>query len=99
MNLDVFAQDLTAKSSSGSQMKLSGKASSLKADASSGSELDAQELLVLNCNAEASSGAEITVNVKQQLESHVSSGGNINYYGDPVSVNKNKSHSGSVNKM
>jgi hypothetical protein len=99
LTLEVFSKDITAKSSSGSNMTLSGKASSLKADASSGSELNAKKLLVLNCNAEASSGAEVTVNVKERLETHSSSGGDINYYGNPVSVNSDKSHSGSVNKM
>ena len=99
LEVEVFAQDLIAKSSSGADLKVSGKATSLNADASSGSELDAKELLVINCNAEASSGAEVTVNVQDKLETHVSSGGDINYYGNPVSVNSNKSHSGSVHKM
>lgn len=99
LNVEVFAKDLSAKSSSGADLEVSGKASSLMADASSGSELNAKELLVVTCNAEASSGAGVTVNVKEKLETHVSSGGDINYYGNPVSVNSNKSHSGSVNKM
>ncbi|MBK5212812.1 MAG: DUF2807 domain-containing protein [Flavobacteriaceae bacterium] len=99
LKVEVFAQELSAKSSSGADLEISGKASSLTADASSGSEIDAKELLVINCNAEASSGAEVTVNVKEKLETHVSSGADINYYGNPVSVNSNKSHSGSVNKM
>ncbi len=99
LKVEVFAKDLIAKSSSGADLEVSGKASSLRADASSGSELDAKELLVINCNAEASSGAGVTVNVKEKLETQVSSGGDINYYGNPISVNSNESHSGSVNKM
>lgn len=99
LNLEVFSKDLTAKTSSGADMTLVGKASSLNATASSGSELDAKKLLVLNGKAKASSGAEVTVNVKQRLETHASSGGEINYYGNPVSVNQNESNSGSVTKM
>jgi hypothetical protein len=99
LKVEVFTKDLTAKTSSGSGLAVSGKASSLTADASSGSELDAKELLVINCKAEASSGAGVTVNVKEKLETQVSSGGDIKYYGNPLSVNSNKSHSGSVNKM
>ncbi len=99
INVEIFAKNLTAKTSSGADLIVSGKASSLKADASSGSELNAKELLVIECNAEASSGAEVTVNVKDNLETNVSSGGEVNYYGNPVSVNSNKSHSGNVNKM
>ncbi len=99
LNVEIFAKNLTAKTSSGADLIVSGKATSLKADASSGSELNAKELLVIECNAEASSGAEVTVNVKDNLETNVSSGGEVNYYGNPVSVNSNKSHSGNVNKM
>lgn len=99
LKLEIFSEDLDIKSSSGSEVEVSGKASSLNADASSGSEIDAEKLLVVNCNAEASSGAEVTINVKDRLETNVSSGGNIKYYGNPVSVNSNKSHSGSVKKM
>ncbi len=99
LKVEVFSKELSAKSSSGSDLKVSGKASSFTADASSGSEIDAKELFVATCNAEASSGAEVTVNVKDNLETHVSSGGNVNYYGDPISVNSNKSSTGSVKKM
>ncbi|AFL81616.1 Protein of unknown function (DUF2807) [Aequorivita sublithincola DSM 14238] len=99
LKVEVFTQQLSAKSSSGSDLEISGKASSLDADASSGSEINAKKLLVINCIAEASSGAEVTVNVQEKLETKIGSGGEINYYGNPVSVNSNKSHSGSVNKM
>jgi hypothetical protein len=99
LKVDVFTQELNAKTSSGGELEVSGKATSLNADASSGSEIDAKKLLVINCNAEASSGAEVTVNVQEKLDTRVSSGGEINYYGTPVDLTGNKSHSGSVNKM
>lgn len=99
LKVEIFSKELVIKSSSGSEVIVSGKATSLKADASSGSEIDAEKLLVVNCYADASSGAEVTVNVKDKLETHVSSGGNVKYYGNPISVNSNKSHSGSVKKM
>ncbi|SRX55028.1 head GIN domain-containing protein [Aequorivita sp. CIP111184] len=99
LKVEVFTKNLTAKTSSGADLEVSGKASSLIADASSGSELNARDLLVISCNAEASSGAEVTVNVKDNLETKVSSGGDVNYYGNPVSVNSNESHSGNVHKM
>ena len=99
LNVEVFTQELSAKASSGSNLNVTGKASSLNAQASSGSELQAKELLVINCTAQASSGAEVNVHVQDKLETQVSSGGEINYYGNPLSVNSNKSQSGNVNKM
>lgn len=99
LKVEVFSQELTVTSSSGAEIEISGKATSIKANASSGSEIDAKDLLVINCDAKASSGAEVVVNVKDRLETKVSSGGEIKYYGNPTSVNSNKSHSGSVRKM
>lgn len=98
MKLEVFSKEVTASTSSGSDMDLSGKASTLIAKASSGSELNAKELLVINCTADASSGSEIKVTVKEKLDAKASSGADVNYYGNPTSVNSNNSSSGSVRK-
>lgn len=98
IKVEVFSKELSAKTSSGADIKVSGKASSFTAEASSGSDLDAKKLLTINCNAKASSGADISVNVQERLETKVSSGGDINYYGNPNSVDSNKSSAGSVRK-
>jgi len=98
MSLEVLSKELSAQTSSGAELELTGKASSFSGKASSGSELDAKELLTLNSIAEASSGAEITINVKEKLNANASSGGDIAYYGNPTSVNVNKSSSGRVKK-
>lgn len=98
IKVEVFSKELSAKTSSGADIEVSGKASSFNAQASSGSELDAAKLQTINCIAKASSGANISVNVKENLETNVSSGADINYYGNPVSVNSNRSSSGSVRK-
>lgn len=98
IELEVFSQDLDIKASSGADMKISGKSSSLTAQASSGSDINAKNLLVLNCIAKASSGAEIDVNVKEKIDANASSGGEVNYYGDPTVSNSKKSSSGSVRK-
>lgn len=99
MEIEILAKEVYAETSSGSDMKVSGKATSLKAKASSGSELNAKDLLVLNCNAGASSGADITVNVQERLEAEASSGGDVNYYGNPAAVNTNGGRSGSIHKL
>lgn len=99
IELEVFTKTLRAEASSGADIVLTGKASDLDADASSGSDIDAKELLVVSCVAEASSGADITVNVKEKLNARASSGGDINYYGNPTAVTNNSSRSGNVEKM
>ncbi len=99
LEIEVFSKDISAQTSSGAEIKVAGKASSLVAKASSGSELDAKDLTVVSCTAEASSGAEIKLNVKEFLDANASSGADIQYVGNPTSVNANKSSSGSVKKL
>ena len=99
LEIEVDARDLTAKTSSGADIKLSGRAKYFSADASSGSDLNAKNLQVDKCRAEASSGADIIVNVANSLDAKASSGGDIRYYGDPVTVNKKDGHSSAIRKM
>lgn len=99
LEIEVDARELTAKTSSGSDIKVTGRAKYLTADASSGSDLNAKNLKVDKCRAEASSGADITVHVETSLDAKASSGGDIRYYGDPVTVNKKDGHSSAIRKM
>ncbi|AXG70416.1 putative auto-transporter adhesin, head GIN domain [Kordia sp. SMS9] len=98
VKVDVEAESVSCSTSSGADIKISGIADSLEATASSGSDIHAQDLVVKDCNASASSGADVTVHVTQKLVASSSSGGDVNYYGNPESVSKNKSVSGGVHK-
>ena len=69
----------------------------LYANASSGSDIKARDFIVQSCNADASSGADISVNVSENLIADASSGGDISYTGD-ATVQMKKSVSGSVHK-
>ncbi len=99
LEVEVFSKELYAETSSGADLEVSGKASILYANSSSGSDLNAKKLQVITCKAKASSGSDITVSVKESLDAKASSGGDIRYYGDPISVTKKDSSSGSVIKM
>ncbi|RMA64751.1 head GIN domain-containing protein [Ulvibacter antarcticus] len=99
VEVEIFAKEAYVETSSGAEIKVTGKTSTLKAKASSGSEIDAKELETIDCIADASSGGDITVTVKDNLEAEASSGGSIDYYGDPAAVTNNGSRSGNVRKM
>ncbi|WP_046744564.1 head GIN domain-containing protein [Kordia zhangzhouensis] len=98
VKIEVEAENVFCSSSSGADIKISGTAQSLVAKASSGSDIAAKDLEVKSCDASASSGADVTVTVSEKLVANSSSGGDISYYGNPNSVSKNKSVSGSVHK-
>ncbi len=94
---EVIAKLIEADASSGADIKVSGKTDSFYADASSGADIKAQKLKAEKCNADASSGAGISVNVSETLTADASSGADISYTGD-AAVTKKKSVSGSVRK-
>jgi hypothetical protein len=70
----------------------------MKANASSGSEIDAKNLLANEVNAEASSGATISVHPIVSLDAEASSGGSINYNKVPKSIRKETNSGGSIHQ-
>lgn len=86
---------LTVRQSSGSTASLSGRATSLDVESSSGASFDAADLLTERCRAEASSGSSVRVAVKDDLVAQASSGGSISYKGSPQ-LTKRTSSGGSV---
>ncbi|MFK7747900.1 MAG: head GIN domain-containing protein [Kordia sp.] len=98
IDLEIEVDNVTCTASSAAKIKISGIAETLEADASSASDIYARELTVKNCNATASSASDITVNVTDRLVASSSSAGDVNYYGNPESVSKNKSSAGGIHK-
>jgi hypothetical protein len=97
IEVSLRANEIKANASSGANIEMSGEANDLEIRASSGSGVRAKDLLVKSCNANASSGADISINVSDILVADASSGANINYSGE-ATVERKKSVSGSVNK-
>lgn len=97
LKLEVIAEEIFANTSSGADIKISGETNMLHANASSGSDIKAKNLIAKTCNADASSGAGITINVSETLIADASSGADIKYAGE-ANVQSKKSASGSVHK-
>ncbi len=94
----VNVSGLTVDEGSGAHSVISGSANDIKASASSGSHLDAFDLVTNQCDADASSGGHIDVNVSKALVASASSGGHISYKGDASVKNINTSSGGAVSK-
>lgn len=92
----VNADNISSSSSSGAGIHIYGKSKQFSASASSGSSIDADKLETINTTAQASSGANINVNVTGKLTANASSGGDIDYEGSPTQINKNTSSGGSI---
>ncbi|WP_333666381.1 head GIN domain-containing protein [Flavobacterium sp.] len=89
---------IDCETTSGSSLNLKGKALELKTAASSGSSIEARDLLVNDVIAEASSGSSTEVHPGISLNAKASSGSSIDYNGSPKTVSKEESSGGSVSK-
>ena len=97
--LKLKVDDLSCDSSSGAIVNLEGKASNFKVRSSSGSIVKSYDLNAKNCEAKATSGANISVYVNGSIEAKATSGANIKYKGNPTIENTDKSSGGSINKI
>lgn len=84
------------ETSSGSDASVSGTCVTVRADSSSGSDLDARDLRCENGFADASSGSDISIHVTGSVDADASSGADVDVYGRPTDVQSDKSSGGSV---
>lgn len=97
INLVVDANTIEIDASSGANLSLEGEADETNIDVSSGGNINAKNLRTKYCDADASSGGNLSIHVSENLNADASSGGNITHYGD-ADVEKRKSVSGSVTR-
>lgn len=98
INVILETNTVQAEASSGADIELMGISANFESRASSGSKIDAEKLETQIATAEASSGAEISLTVLRDLTAAASSGGNIEYHGNPDKTAIDHSISGEVVK-
>ncbi len=96
LKLNLNATEVICSTSSGADVKLTGTTESFSGSASSGSHIDADDLLSKTSKAKVSSGAGISLHASEELNAKASSGGSISYKGNPTVLNKSKSSGGSI---
>ena len=96
VRLMVDVINLSCSTTSGSDAKLKGKAEHFVAKSTSGSGLKASGLEVKTCEAVVTSGADIRLNVTDELDASATSGGDIRYTGNPKKIKKRSSSGGDV---
>ena len=87
---------IVCESSAGTNMTMKGAADNFTLDVSSGSNVDAEDLITKQCTVDGSSGANIKVNASDRLNADLSSGANLSYAGSPVVKNVETSSGGSA---
>ena len=86
MNLET--KSLALEASSGSSIKLSGKADSGVYSASSGSSISAGDFVTKSAVVDASSGASVKINTTESLTASATSAASVQYRGNPSKVTK-----------
>jgi len=96
VKLHLNVDELKCNASSGADVRLIGNANQFNVKASSGSDIKAKDFISKSCIAKASSGADIYLNVSENLSAVASSGGDIKYTGNPTIVDSDTSSSGNI---
>ena len=95
---EVDVDQMDVAQNSGAEIEITGKASNLKVDVSSGTIFKGYDLSVDYCDAKATSGGGVRVNVNKELSVKANSGGGIRYKGAGVIKDMNVSSGGNVKK-
>ena len=93
--METLVERLMVRLSSGSDAMLAGQADSATFQASSGSQVNAFDLVAQTVKVTASSGSNLNVNAQKELSVKASSGSDIQYMGAPF-VNELNLSSGAV---
>lgn len=96
IHASVEYETIQLDGSSGSNQTIKGKTLHLETSASSGSAMDAIDLLANEVIANSSSGGSVIVHPIVNLKAEASSGGNITYHGTPKSIQKEEHSGGSI---
>lgn len=90
INTSAVVRTIDTVVSSGGSITIAGSTETLDASASSGGVIKAKELKAKFADAQASSGGTIDILVTNKLKARASSGGDIDYWGNPTDVDKPK---------
>jgi hypothetical protein len=81
------------------KIQASGSADLVKANISGSGKVLASDLQTNRCEVRISGSGDVEINVKSELEAHISGSGSVYYKGNPNKVNANSAGSGKVRKM
>jgi hypothetical protein len=94
----VEVGSLDLQQNSGARATISGTATRLKADASSGSSLHGYDLVADDCSIAASSGGKVDITVQKGMTVSAHSGGHVSYRGAGVISQVSTGSGGSVSR-
>jgi hypothetical protein len=94
--VDANSSDLKIDSTGAASVDAAGTAKSIQISSTGAGEIDTSKLHADKAKVEVSGAASVDVYASEQLDVNVSGAGNVNYSGNPKTVNKHVSGIGSV---
>jgi hypothetical protein len=94
--VDANSSDLKIDSTGAASVEAAGTAKSIQISSTGAGEIDTSKLHAEKAKVEVSGAASVDVYASEQLDVNVSGAGNVNYSGNPKTVNKHVSGIGSV---
>ncbi|HKC64688.1 MAG TPA: DUF2807 domain-containing protein, partial [Pyrinomonadaceae bacterium] len=94
----VKSDEFNIESSGAGSLKVSGEAKAVVINTSGAGEINAKDLHAEKVNITSSGAATADVYATEELRASVSGAGDVNYYGNPKTVNEDKSGAGSITK-
>jgi Putative auto-transporter adhesin, head GIN domain len=98
ITLEIYTRELEVDISSSGDITLSGETEKMKADLSSAGDLKAYKLNSKEADLSVSSAGDADINVSEKLTARASSAGDINYMGDPKSIDVHTSSAGGIHR-
>lgn len=95
---NVKTDEFNVDASGASNIQIAGETKNLEVEMSGAGELDAKDLHAQGVKITLSGAAHADVYATETLRASVSGAGNVNYYGDPKTVNEDTSGAGSISK-
>ncbi|MEN8138057.1 MAG: head GIN domain-containing protein [Bacteroidota bacterium] len=96
VDIKVDSKDLIIKIATGGKIELEGKSENLSVNISTGGNFDGKNLKSKYGEVKVSAGGDANVQVEEILDATVTMGGNIFYYGETKTVNKDISLGGNI---
>ena len=96
IDLDLNANSMISIATSGSNIKLNGTTIQHTCSATSGASIEAYDLTSENVTAIVTSDADINIYASVSLDARATSGGNIDFKGNPKNIKKSSTSEGSI---
>jgi len=98
VDIKINATNVETSATSGSELQLFGKTINHTSSATSGASIDAYNLESENAFVSVSSGADIDIFASVKIEATATSGGDIDFKGNPKQTKNSSSSGGSISK-